>query len=63
MENNTIDRWIHEMEMEGIQMDETEISPVERFKHSIPFITKIISDLKNLVLKDGFKSQESEINF
>lgn len=51
------------METELVLMDELEVSPVERLRHSMPLITRIIADVKKNVLADGFDTPEAEIYF
>lgn len=51
------------MEAELALIDEIDTSPIERLRHTMPLITRIITDVKQLVLKDGFNSPVAEIYF
>lgn len=51
------------MEAELILLDDIETTPIERLRHSMPLITRIIADVKKLVIEEGFASQEAEIYF
>jgi len=51
------------MEAELMLLDDMETTPVERLRHSIPLITRIITDVKKLVMEEGFASREAEIYF
>lgn len=57
------ERWLHEMESELALMDDVEVLPAERLRHNMQLITRIIGDVKNLVLDEGFASAEVEIHF
>lgn len=63
MENSIAEKWLREMETELSQLDELDTSPVERLRHSMPLITRIIADVKKLILDEGFNSPEDEIYF
>jgi len=63
METTIAEKWLREMEAELILLDEVETTPVERLRHSIPLITRIIADVKKLVVEEGFISREAEIHF
>ena len=51
------------MESELNLLDEIETQPIERLRHAMPLITRIIADVKKLVLEEGFNTQEAEIHF
>lgn len=63
METTITEKWLHEMENELILLDEIETTPVERLKHSMPLITRIIADVKKMVIEKGFASPDAEIYF
>lgn len=63
MENKIFEKWLSELEQELSLLDESEISPLERLRQALPLIRKVLKDIKEAVLKDGFKSQTDEIYF
>ena len=63
MEISIAEKWLREMESELTLMDDVEVSSVERLRHTMPLITRIIADVKKLVLDEGFASPEAEIHF
>jgi hypothetical protein len=63
MEITIAEKWLREMESELALMDDVEVSPVERLRHTMPLITRFIADIKKLVLDEGFNSPEAEIHF
>ena len=63
METTIAEKWLHEMENELILLDDIETTPVERLRHSMPLITRIIADVKKLVMEEGFASPQAEIYF
>jgi hypothetical protein len=63
MENIIAEQWLREMESELKLLDGVETTPVERLRHSMPLITRIIADVKKWVLDEGFRSTETEIYF
>lgn len=63
MEISIAEKWLREMESELTLLDDVETTPVERLRHSMPLITRIINDVKTLVLEEGFNSPETEIHF
>jgi len=63
METTITEKWLHEMENELMLLDDMETTPVERLRHSMPLINRIIADVKKLVIDIGFASPEAEIYF
>src|ERR1700761_1575879 len=63
MEITIAEKWLREMETELALLDEVESAPADRLRQALPLITRIIADVKKLVLEEGFKSQEAEIHF
>lgn len=63
MEITIAEKWLREMESELILLDDIETTPVERLRHSMPLITRIIADVKKLVMEEEFPSPEIEIYF
>lgn len=51
------------MESELNMLDEVESAPAERLRQALPLITRIIADVKKIVLEEGFASPEAEIHF
>ena len=63
MDASAAEKWLHEMENELIILDGEDTSPVERLRHSTSFVTRIIADVKKLVVEGGFASPEAKIYF
>src|SRR5260370_1433152 len=63
MEISIAEKWLREMESELALMDDVETLPAERLRHTMPLITRIIADVKKLILEEGFNSPEAEIHF
>lgn len=63
METSVVENWLRELESELNLLDDIEVPPIERLRHSIPLIAKTIADIKKKVLEGGFTTPESEIYF
>jgi len=63
MERSNAERWLQDLESELALIDDVETTPTERLRHSLPLITRIIADVKELVSNEGFVSSEAEIHF
>jgi len=63
MENKIFEKWLLELEQELALLDGEVIVPIDRLRHTLPLISKIISEIKDEVLKNGFETTESEIHF
>lgn len=63
MENKIYEKWLLELEQELSLLDDLEILPLERLRQALPLTSKVLNDVKDAVLKDGFDSQAEEIDF
>lgn len=63
MENNLPSKWLQELEAELALMEDVEVLPAERLRHTMPLISRIIANVKKLVLEEGFSNNEEEIHF
>jgi hypothetical protein len=63
MENKIYEKWLKELQDELSLLDGLDVTPLERLKHALPIANKVITSVKEQVLKDGFTNQAEEIYF
>jgi len=63
MELTIAEKWFRELESEMALVDDVEVAPLERLRHTMPLITRIIADVKKLIAEEGFIHHSAEIHF
>lgn len=63
MENQVYEKRLDQLKQDLLLHEGLEVTPIQRLQHTLPLITKGIVTLKDQVLKDGFTSVDTEIQF
>lgn len=63
MENKIYEKWLLEVAHELSMLDGLDVPPLERFKHALPLVSKVIASVKEQVIKEGFVDNAAEIYF
>jgi hypothetical protein len=63
MENKTYKKWLEELQANLATIENEEMEPLDRVRHTLPMISGLIAKIKAYVIEDGFASVGEEIQF